>query len=115
MKKVVAIIRTDRVVLLKKRLHEIGIMAMAIGDITAWTLYRKTTLQRRGIPVPYDLVHMAKLELYIPDDQLDQVLSTITDNAHTGYPGDGVIAVSDLEQIINISTLKKQEDALRSP
>jgi nitrogen regulatory protein PII len=115
MKKVVAIIRTERVLVLKERLREIGVTAMTIGDITAWTLHRKITLQRRGIPVSYDLVHMAKMELYIPDDQLDRVLSTITDNARTGHPGDGLIEVSDLEQIINIFTQNKQEDALGRP
>ena len=113
MKMVVAIIRSERARILKQRLGEIGITAMTIADITAWSQHRKITLQRRGIPVSYDLVHMAKMELFVPDDQLDQVISTIKDNVRTGQPGDGVIAVSDLEQLINISTLKEQEDALR--
>ena len=112
MKMVIAIIRSDRARILKERLGEIGISAMTIADITAWSQYRKIKLQRRGIPVSYDLRHMAKMELFIPDDQLDRVISTITENVRTGQPGDGLIAVSDLEHVISISTLKEQEDAL---
>lgn len=114
-KKVVAIIRTERAQVLKDQLRKIGILAMTIADITAWTLGRKITLQRRGIPVSYDLVHMAKIEAYIPDDQLDQVVNVITNCTRTGELGDGIIIVSNLEQVINISTLRKNEDAGREP
>lgn len=114
-KKVVAMIRTERAQVLKDQLRKIGILAMTIADITAWTLGRKITLQRRGIPVSYDLVHKAKIEIYITDDLLDQVLKTITDYSRTGEVGDGVIIVSNLEQVINITTLRKNEDAGREP
>ena len=108
-KKVVAIIRTERAQVLKEQLSKIGISAMTIVDITAGL--RKIALQRRGIPVSYDLIHRAKIEIFIRDDQLDQVVKAITDT-RTGQPGDGIITVSNLEQVINISNLQKNEDAL---
>ena len=110
-KKVVAIIRTERAQVLKEQLSKIGISAMTIGDITAWAGLRKIALERRGIPVSYDLIHRAKIEIFIRDDQLDQVVKAITDT-RTGQPGDGIITVSNLEQVINISNLQKNEDAL---
>lgn len=113
-KKVVAIIRTERALVLKEQLSKIGISAMIIGDITAWAGQRKIALQRRGIPVSYDLIHRAKVEIFISDDQLDQVLKTIIEMTRTGEPGDGIITVSNLEQIINIFTLQQGENALRA-
>ncbi len=111
MKKLVAYIRTERALILKEALRKMGISAMTIADITAWTSYRKISLQRRGIPVSYDLVHMAKIEIFITDDLLDRILNVIIEYTRTGEHGDGVITVSNLDQVINISTLGKNENA----
>ena len=111
MKKVVAIIRTERVLFLKEQLSQIGIFAMTIGDITAWAGQKKFALQRRGIPVSYSLIHRVKMEIFIRDDQVDQVIKATIDT-RTGKQGGGMITVSSLEQIINISKLQKNEDAL---
>jgi nitrogen regulatory protein PII len=111
MKKLVAYIRTQRALVLKEELRKMGISAMTIADITAWTSFRKISLQRRGIPVSYDLVHMAKIEIFVTDDLLDRILNVIIEYTRTGEHGDGVITVSNLEQVINISTLGKNENA----
>ncbi len=115
MKKIVAYIKSQKALILKEQFNKIGIRAMTIADITAWTSYKKVTLQRRGIPVSYDLVHMAKIEVYIPDDLVDKVVDLITNYCKTGELGDGIITVSNLDQVINISTQKKNEDAVREP
>ena len=114
MKKVVAMIRTERAVALKEHLSKIGITVITIADITAWARPTKIALQRRGIPVSYDLIHRAKVEIFVSDDLLNQVVKAITEITRTGEPGDGIIAVSNLEQIINISTLQEGENALRA-
>lgn len=113
MKKVVAMIRTERVLALKEQLSKIGISAMTIAEITAWAGQGKIALQRRGLPISYDLIHRAKIEIFIPDDQLDQVLKTIIETTRSGKPEDGIVTVSNLEQIINIFTLQEGENALR--
>lgn len=115
MKKIVSYIRTERAPVIKGELGKIGILAMTIADITAWTSHKKVAVQRRGIPVSYDLVHMAKIEVFISDHHLDKVIKVITDYSKTGERGDGIITVSNLEEVINISTLLKDEDAVRDP
>ena len=110
MKKVVAIIRTERVLFLKEQLSQIGIIAMTIGDITAWTGQKKFALQCRGIPVSYNLIQSQDGDLYSrrsggPGNQ--------SHNRYSNWKhGDGMITVSSLEQIINVSDLQKNEDAL---
>lgn len=64
MKKVVAIIRTERVLFLKEQFSQIGIFATTIGDITAWARQKKFALQRRGIPVLYSLIQSQDGDLY---------------------------------------------------
>jgi hypothetical protein len=65
---------------------------MTIGDITAWAGQKKFALQRRGIPVSYSLIHRVKMEIFIRDDQVDQVIKAIIDT-RTWKQGDGMITV----------------------
>lgn len=102
MKRVEAIVRVERLRKVRERLKELdvgGIILHADG----WTRDGKFQLRYRGLPVSYDLIPVAKFELFIPDDKLELVVKTIKENARTGEAGDGLIAVSDLKNFMNIT------------
>lgn len=46
----------------------------------------------------------AKIELIVPDELVEQVLSAIQTHAHTGQSGDGRIFVIPIEQSVKIKT-----------
>lgn len=46
----------------------------------------------------------AKLEIVVPDELAEKVVDTITRNAHTGHPGDGLIFVSAVEDVVRVRT-----------
>ena len=51
--------------------------------------------------------------LILCSDQLaPQIVETIRGSAHTGLPGDGLIAVSDVGQVVRIGTGEHGEDAV---
>ena len=93
MKRVEAIVRVERLHKVRERLKELDVGGKEV----------KFHLKYRGLPVTYDLIPLAKFELFIPDDKLELVVRTIKENARTGEAGDGVIAVSDLENLMNIT------------
>ena len=70
----------------------------------AWSKESKFHLRYRGLPVSYDLIPTAKFELFVTDDKLEVVVTAIKENAKTGEAGDGVIAVSDIENFMNITS-----------
>jgi nitrogen regulatory protein P-II 1 len=113
MKRVEAIVRVERLPIVKEHLREIGIGGMTITSVSGWSKQRELHLQWRGLPVSYDLIPRSKFEIIIPDDQLDFVLKTITENARTGEHGDGLIFVSNVEEAINIATLDRGEKAIK--
>jgi nitrogen regulatory protein P-II 1 len=113
MKRVEAIVRVERLPIVKEHLREIGIGGMTITPVSGWSKQRELHLQWRGLPVSYDLIPRSKFEILIPDDQLEFVLKTITDNARTGEHGDGLIFVSNVEDAINIATLDRGEKAIK--
>ena len=113
MKRIDAIIRSERMPLVKERLRQLGIGGMTISTVSGWSKQRELHLQWRGQPVAYDLLPKAKFEIIVSDDRMDSVIQAITESARTGEHGDGVIFVSTIEQAINITTLDKGEKVLQ--
>jgi nitrogen regulatory protein P-II 1 len=105
MKKIEAFVRSERFSMVRDRLRELGIGGI-ITSVSGWTKGRELHMRYRGRPVSRDLIAGAKFELFVPDDMIDLVVKTITETARTGKLGDGVIAVSNLEKTINITTLE---------
>jgi nitrogen regulatory protein P-II 1 len=106
MRKVEAIVRSERLPIVKEHLRQKGIMAMTISNVSGWSKQRELHLQWRGMPVSYDLVPRIKFEIVIPDSQLDSVIQAITESARTGdkgEEGDGIIFVLTVDQAINIA------------
>jgi nitrogen regulatory protein PII len=51
---------------------------------------------------------MAKIELICNDECAKRVQKTIIETARTGHKGDGIVAISPIEEAISIRTGKKQ-------
>src|ERR687896_706177 len=113
MKKVEAMIRSERMPVVKEKLRQMKIGGMTISTVSGWSKQRELHLQWRGQPVAYDLLPKAKFEVIVPDDRMDSVIQAITESARTGEHGDGVIFVSTIEQAINITTLDKGEKVVQ--
>jgi nitrogen regulatory protein P-II 1 len=113
MKRIDAIIRSERMSVVKERLRQLGVGGMTISTVSGWSKQRELHLQWRGQPVAYDLLPKAKFEIVVPDNIMDSVIQAITESARTGEHGDGVIFVSTIDQAINIATLDKGEKVLQ--
>ena len=109
MKKLEAIVRSERMPLVKEKLREIGIGGMTISTVFGWSKQRELHLQWRGQPVAYDLIPRVKFEIVLSDANVEKVIDTIIEFARTGEHGDGIIFVSRVGQAFNIATLDKGE------
>ena len=103
MKRVEAIVRVERLRKVRERLKELDVGGIILHT-DGWSKESKFHLRYRGLPVSYDLIPAAKFELFITDDKLELVIMAIKENAKTGEAGDGVIAVSDIENFMNITS-----------
>lgn len=54
-------------------------------------------------------VQKTKLEIVVPDELVEQVVSIIQKNAHTGNTGDGKIFVIPVEEVVKIRTGERGE------
>jgi nitrogen regulatory protein P-II 1 len=113
MRKVEAIVRSERLPIVKEHLRQKGIMAMTISNVSGWSKQRELHLQWRGMPVSYDLIPRIKFEIVIPDSQLDSVIQAITESARTGHKGeegDGIIFISTVDQAIDIASSHNRKE-----
>ena len=53
-----------------------------------------------------------KIEVAVPDEKLEEIVSIIQKAAHTGEIGDGKIFIYDLKDVIRIRTGERGENAL---
>jgi nitrogen regulatory protein P-II 1 len=117
MRKIEAIVRSERMAVVKEHLREIGIDGMTISTVSGWSKQRELHLQWRGQPIAFDLLPRAKFEIVIPDSQLESVIRAITRSARTGDKGehgDGIIFISTLDQVINIAVASDYGDRISS-
>ena len=112
MKKVEAIIRSERMPIVKEKLRQMGIGGMTISTVSGWSRQRELHLHWRGQPVAYDLLPKVKFEIVVLDDQSNRVGRAVIESARTGEHGDGVVFVSTIEQAFNIATLDKDEKVI---
>jgi nitrogen regulatory protein PII len=108
LKKVDAIVRAERMPLIKERLRDMGVAGMTISTVMGWSKTRELHLQWRGQPVSYDLIQRAKFELVIPNSQVKEVVETIIEAARSGKNGehgDGMIFISNVDHIVNVKYL----------
>jgi nitrogen regulatory protein P-II 1 len=108
LKKIDAIVRAERMPLIKERLRNLGVAGMTISTVMGWSKTRELHLQWRGQPVSYDLIQRAKFEIVIPDSQVKEVVEAIIESARSGKKGeqgDGMIFVSNVDHIMNVKYL----------
>jgi nitrogen regulatory protein P-II 1 len=55
---------------------------------------------------------MTKLELFCSEAGAAELVDTIRRAAHTGNPGDGLIAVADLSYVVRVRTGQEQDAAV---
>jgi nitrogen regulatory protein P-II 1 len=112
MKKVEAIIRHFKLEDIKTALTDCGVEGMTITEVKGFGRQKGHTEMYRGNEYAIDFVPKVKVEVVIPDENLQTVLSTIVDRAQTGQMGDGKIFVTDLVEVIRIRTGETGRDAV---
>jgi nitrogen regulatory protein PII len=112
MKTVVAVIKHFKLDDVKEALTQAGIQGMTITEVKGFgrqkghvEIYRGSTYEVRFIP-------KVKIEIAVPDERLEEVVSIIQKSAYTGEVGDGKIFVYDLKDVIRIRTGERGEVAI---
>ena len=112
MKKVEAIIKPFKLDDVKEALQEVGVQGLSVTEVKGFGRQKGHTELYRGAEYVVDFLPKVKIEMVLPDDQVDAAVDAITGAARTEKIGDGKIFVYDLEQVVRIRTGETDEAAV---
>ncbi|MGB5866802.1 MAG: P-II family nitrogen regulator [Arcobacteraceae bacterium] len=112
MKRIEAVIKPFKLEDVKDALTEAGITGMTVSDVKGYGRQQGHSELYRGAEYVVDFLPKIKIDLVVAEDQVDEVLTLITESARTGKIGDGKIFVSSVEKIIRIRTGEEDEEAI---
>ncbi|MGZ4903485.1 MAG: P-II family nitrogen regulator [Halobacteriota archaeon] len=112
MKKIVAIIRPNKLNVVKEALAEIGCPVMTVIEVKGRGRQKGITELYRGREYQIDLLPKVEINVVARDDEIDMLTETIAKSARTGEIGDGKIFVLPVEDAIRIRTGERGERAL---
>lgn len=92
---VVAIIRRDRLEKTEEALRGLGVRGISVSQVKGYGTYQNFFTQD-------GMVENARLELFTRADKADAIAAAIMDAAHTGAPGDGIVAICPVAKFFNI-------------
>ena len=112
MKKIEAIVRPERVTVVRKALEEIGYGGVTITEVKGHGVQRGITQQWRGVTYTVDILPKVKIEVVAKDAQAEQIIAAIVEHGRTGEIGDGKIFVTNIEDVVRVRTGERGEVAL---
>lgn len=104
MKKIEAIVRLSKFDEVRDGLASIGVNFFTMTQVEGFGLEHGEKLTYRGHEFNSKRIARLKLEIMVPDAKLAQVTDVIISRARTGEPGDGRVAVYDIESATRIRT-----------
>ena len=112
MKKVEAVIRPERIDIVKNALAEAGYVGMTVNEVKGRGIQGGITERYRGREYIVDLIPKVKIEVVVKEEDVEEVIKIICENAKTGNPGDGKIFVMPVESVVRVRTGEKNENAI---
>lgn len=115
LKKIEAIIREDKVNDVKEALNEIGIVGMNMFEIRGHGRQGGIKLAGRSGTYQVDMLPKIQLNIVVSERNLEDTIATILKSAYTGEPGDGLIFIYPVEEVIRIRTGERSQKAVMYP
>lgn len=112
MKKIEAIVRVDKLHPVKAALEELGYPGLTVTEVRGHGNQKGITEIWRGRTFKVDLLPKVKMEIVVPDENADNIVKTIVQEARTGSIGDGKIFVSTVDEVVRIRTGEKGKQAV---
>ena len=112
MKLVTAIIKPFKLDDVKEALQALGVAGLTISEARGFGRQRGHTEVYRGAEYQVDFVPKVKVEILVPDEEVQGVVDAIVKAARTGKIGDGKLWITEAEQVIRIRTGEMGPDAV---
>lgn len=112
MKRIVAIVRPEKLEPLKEALFAANISGMTISQVSGCGNQHGWKEYFRGTEVILNMVPKVRFEIVTEDDETEEIVKIILDTARTGEVGDGKLFISSIDEVIRIRTGERGSSAV---
>jgi len=112
MKKIEAVIRSEKLEDLREALDAKGFSAMTVTEVKGRGTQKGITLEWRVGEYRVEFIPKVKVEIVIDDQNVEKVVEAILAVCSGGKVGDGKIFIYPVEDVIRIRTREKGPKAL---
>jgi nitrogen regulatory protein P-II 1 len=112
MKKIESIIKPFKLEEVKEALAALGAQGLTVSEVKGFGRQKGHTEIYRGSEYTVDFLPKIKIEVVLPDAQVQQAVDAIVKAAKTGKIGDGKVFVSNIETAIRIRTEETGDAAI---
>jgi nitrogen regulatory protein P-II 1 len=113
MNKVEAIVRPERLEIVKEALAQAGYIGLNIVNVTGRGVQKGIVhTGRGGEEYRVDMLPKSKIELVVGDAETDKVVALICEAARTGSIGDGKIFIIPVADAVRVRTGERGQSAI---
>jgi nitrogen regulatory protein P-II 1 len=112
MKLVTAVIKPHKWEDVRVALESVGVTGMTVTEVSGYGRQKGHTEVYRGAEYDIALVPKIRLEVVVPDGDVDPVVDTIVRSAQTGRIGDGKVWVTAIDSVVRVRTGDRDDAAL---
>jgi nitrogen regulatory protein P-II 1 len=112
MKKIEAIIKPFKLDEVKEALQDVGLQGITVIEAKGFGRQKGHTELYRGAEYVVDFLPKVKIEVVVPNTQVETAIDAIVKSARTGKIGDGKIFVTSVEHVVRIRTGETNEAAV---
>ena len=112
MKLIEAIIRPEKLEIVKDTLSELGYPGMTVTEVKGHGNQKGVSEIWRGTKYRVDLLSKIKIEITVKDSDVEKIVNTIINAAQTGSIGDGKVFVYNVENMYRIRTKESGDSAI---
>ena len=112
MQRIEAIIRPEKLQIVKTALEDLEHGGMTLTEVRGHGTQRGITEQWRGQSFSVEYLTKVKIELVVKDGDVDAILDRIVEAARTGEVGDGKIFVTPVARAVRIRTGETDDAAI---
>jgi len=112
MKLVTAVVKPHKWEDVRVALEAVGVTGMTVCEVSGYGRQKGHTEVYRGAEYDIALVPKVRIEIVVDDEEVEDVVRTITSSARTGRIGDGKVWVVPVDAVVRVRTGERDESAV---
>ena len=112
MKQITAVIKPFKLEEVRESLAEVGVTGLTVTEVKGFGRQKGHTELYRGAEYVVDFLPKIRVEVVLPDSQVEAAIEAVVKAARTGKIGDGKIFVTPVERVVRIRTGEEDDAAV---